>query len=184
MVNSLKSKNVSLKIFSKGTITPASTVTDWNSGTADATFDGYLKSVKLDDPVVSRTTENYVGSDSNGIQYQEVYTDDVSTAKLTGSMIVLPDAEGNYVDFDSLHLTEVGSASLVSNYQFGGDGETEKQLVLTLNKTANKGVRFLMNNFKVNKFNTIDVPDKGIVTLEFEFECLASELYKQVMKTS
>ena len=184
-MKTMKALDVSVRLFDANTIDPtAATPTDWADVTGGDSFDGFLKGVKLDEPSISRTTENYIGSDSSGVQYQEVYVDDIGTAKISGSMVIVPDAVGNYIDLDSWHLTQVATGTDIRVYKFGGDGETTKQLLVVIGKNSGNGVRYLMNNVQVNKLNAFDVPDKGVITVEYEFECKASDLYKQVANSN
>jgi len=183
MVSSLKSKDIKIKILKDANrIDPSSVTTDWDDSTADITLTGLIKTMKLDEPEPTRETINYLGSDENGVQLQESYIDEWGTAKVSGTMIVNPDAEGNYAALDDLFLNKVAEAtdSTVANYVYGAEISTNADLLVVIGD--NYGVRLLLKNFKINKLNSFDAPDKGVVEVSFEFECLAGDLYKQIVK--
>jgi len=178
----LKSKNISIKILKDtNKIDPSSLTTDWADQTSDIELTGFIKSMKLDEPEPTRETINYLGSDVNGVQLQESYIDEWGSAKISGTMIVNPDGDGNYKALDELFLTEVASdGSTTFNYKYGAEVSSDADLLVVIGSDA--GVRLLMKSFKINKLNSFDAPDKGVIEVSFEFECLAGDLYKQVVK--
>ncbi len=163
-------------------IDPTSMTDDWDTQTADIELTGYIKTMKLDEPEPTREVINYLGSDSNGVQLQESYIDEWGTAKVLGTMIVNPDAEGNYVALDELFLNKVAESTdgTKANFVYGAELSPNADLLVVIG--SNYGVRLLMKNFKINKLNAFDAPDKGVIEVSFEFECLAGDLYKQVVK--
>lgn len=175
-------KNVSVKILT-GTnrINPVTETSDWNSKTAEVVLDGVLKSIKFEEPTPKINKEYFVGSDTSGTQYSISFIDEWENGKLSGSMLINPTKDGNYLEIDKYFLKSIATATDVENFQYGDAKTNDADLLVSLGST--KGVRVLFKGFRVNKLNAFDVQDKGLVMVEFEFESLdEGSVYKQIRK--
>ena len=184
MVNSIKSPQVSLKVITTASnfIDPTATTTDWAQTAADIDLTGTIESLKFDAPKANYSSQNYIGQDANGSAIMETYIDSFDEAKISGTMIVNPDADGNYKALDALGLNNIGSStdSKINNWAFGQEIVPNAQMLLVVGKTY--GVRYLLTSFKVSDLDSTDVPEKGIVKVSFEFTAVANDTYKQTVQ--
>ena len=181
MVNSLKGKDIEIKILKDtNRIDPSSVTTDWNDQTADITLTGTIKEISFEEPQPTRETITYLGSDSNGVQLQESYISEWGSGKLSGTMVVNPDADGNYLALDDLFLSKVAednTTNMTANYVYGAEITTNADFLVAIGK--NYGVRLLFKDFKFNKLNAFSANDKGPIEVSFEVETLAGSAYIQ-----
>lgn len=176
------SKDVSLRILkSTNRIDPSTVTTDWASNTYDIIMDGKLKSLKFDEPEPTKTKEYFIGSDSNDVQYSLTFIDEWSNGKLSGQMVIQPEADGSDLAMDDLFLTQYATGTGTATYRYGSEITPDADLLVVIGKS--KGARFLFKGFKVNKLNAFDVPDKGVVLVDFEFESIdEGSVYKQTVQ--
>ena len=177
------SKDVEIKILKDvNQIDPSSDTSDWKDSTADFSLKGFARSLDITAPKPNVTTISYLGSDDNGAQLEEHFIESWEKATVSLKLGVNPDSTGTYVDLDSLLYKSVASGTSAENFVAGVEIPSNTDLLIIIGNDY--GVRYLFKNVKITSLDSVSVPEKGLIELTLEAECLASDFYKQVVKSA